>query len=336
MCLKIRLDAQEAGRFGIGFGSMRWERRHVKRPFSIKLSFTSLILITVGLFLASVALAQDDDTTSPGTINAAKSSDYDQAIADFTQAIQKNPQNAQTYFQRAFVYMETGEDDKAIADLSQAIQIDPQFDKAYFRRSFIYMMKGSYDLAAADLNQAIQINPQFMKAYYRRACVYMMLGNDDQAITDLTKTIQINPSFAMAYLRRSYAYMLKGAYAQAITELDQFIQSHPNGAAAYNRLAWLLATCPQASFRDGKKAVEDATKACDISGWKVSANLDTLAAAYAESGDFINAVKWENEAISNQSDEKIAGDQKSRRALYENYKPYHVDKYDPKFNAVVN
>ncbi len=232
--------------------------------------------------------------------------------------------------------MQAGEDDKAIADLSHAIQINPQFDQAYFRRSFVYTIKGSYDLAMADLNQAIQINPQFTKAYYRRAYVGMIMGNDDQAIADLTKTIQINPSFSMAYLRRSYAYMLKGDYAQAIAELDQFIQKHPQGAAAYNRQAWLLATCPQARFRDGKKAVADATKACDIAGWKVSAQLDTLASACAESGDFINAVKWENEAIANQRDQKIVEDEKSRRALYENYQPYHVEKYDPQFTAVVN
>ena len=301
-----------------------------------KLFLTSLLLITVGLFLASPAFAQDDDMTTSGTANTANSGDNDRKIADFTQAIQNDPRNAQNYFQRAFVYMQTGEDDKAISDLTQAIQMDPKFDKAYFRRSFVYMTKGSYDLATADLNQAVQINPQFTKAYYRRACVNMMVGNDDQAVADLTKTIQINPNFFQAYLRRSYAYMLKGDYARAITELNEFIQNHPKGAAAYNRLAWLLATCPQASFRDGKKAVEDATNACNIAGWKMSAQLDTLAAAYAEAGDFINAVKWENEAIANQSDAKIAEDQKSRLTLYEKYQPYHVDKYVPTFTAVVN
>jgi len=308
----------------------------VKASGTTQLFLTSLLLIALRLVLAPLAFAQDDDASTPGAVNAAKSGDYDQKIADFTQAIQNDPQNAQTYFQRAFVYMQTGEDDKATADLSQAIHINPQFDKAYFRRSFVYMTKGSYDLATADLNQTIQINPHFTKAYYRRACVNMMLGNDDQAIADLTKTIQISPNYAVAYLRRSYAYMLKGDYAQAITELNQFIQSHPKSAAAYNRLAWLLATCPQAGFRDGKKAVDDAAQACDIAGWKASANLDTLAAAYAEAGNFIDAVKWENEAIANQSDAKIAEDQKSRRARYENYQPYHVDKYDPKFIAVVN
>ena len=286
-----------------------------------------------GLFLGSFAFAQESDAPSQQGMDALKSGNYDQAIADDTQAIQSNPQDAQAYFKRALVYMTTGDDDKAIADLTQAIQINPRYAQAYFRRAFVYMIKGNYDQAAADLTQAIQINPQFKMAYYRRACVYMMKGDDDLAISDLNKTIQIDPNFAQADLRCSYAYMLKGDYSQAMATLNQIIQSHPNGWSAYNRLAWLLATCPQASFRDGKKAVENATKAFEV--LKSSQTRDTLAAAYAEAGDFISAVKWENEAIDYQSDKEVAEAQKTRLALYESYKPYHVEKYDPKFEAVV-
>jgi len=303
---------------------------------SIKTALSALASLTVGLLLPSILFAQANNTPSPVGMDAAKSGDYDKAIADFTQAIQSNPQNAQAYFQRAFVYMETGEDDQALADLSQAIQINPQFANAYFRRAFVYMLKGNEDLAAADLDRTIQINPQFEKAYYRRACVKMVQGQDDMAIADLTKLIQMDPNYAQAYLRRGYAYMLKGDYGQAVAELEQFIQDHPNAGGAYNRLAWLLATCPQADFRDGKKAVEEATEACDLGGWKISAQLDTLAAACAEAGDFPSAVKWENEAISNQDDAQTAEDQKSRLALYQAGKPYHVAKYDPEFQAVVN
>ena len=251
------------------------------------------------------------------------------------QGIEGNPQDAQAYFKRAYVYMTTGEDDKALADLTQAIQINPKYAQAYFRRAFVFMIQGHYDQSAADLTQAIQISPQFTKAYYRRACVYMMSGHDDQAIADLDKVIALEPTFAEAYLRRSFALMLKGEYAEAIAAMNQIIQANPKAVSTFNRLAWLLATCPQANIRDGKKAVENATTACDLMGWKVSAQLDTLAAAYAESGDFINAVKWENEAIANQHDPEVAKAQQGRLALYEAHQPYHVEKYDPHFEAVV-
>jgi serine/threonine-protein kinase len=94
---------------------------------------------------------------------------------------------------------------------------------------------------------------------------------------------------------------------------------------AYNYRAWLWATCPEPEFRDGKKAVESATKACELSKWKERNDLDTLAASYAETGDFDQAVKWEEKAIA-LTPESEAGEKKARNerlALYRNGKPYH-------------
>jgi tetratricopeptide (TPR) repeat protein len=183
---------------------------------------------------------------------------------------------------------------------------------------------------------AIKINPQYTQALYRRAYIYMIMGQYDPAIADLNQTIQLDPKFTQAYLRRINAYVLKGDYGQAIAALDQTIQTDPKNFGAYNHLAWLLATCPQAGFRDGKKAVGNATMACELTGWKGSAMLDTLAASYAEAGDFASAVKWENQAISVQRSPDTADAQKGRLALYQSGHPYHVEKYDIKFEAAVN
>ena len=110
-------------------------------------------------------------------------------------------------------------------------------------------------------------------------------------------------------------------------DLNQAVQLNPQNAMAYNNLAWLLATGPQAVHRDGKKAVEYATKACELSEWKSSGNVDTLAAACAEAGDFDNAVKWENQALA---DPDLKGkdrtDAQSRLKLYQAHKPYHAEK----------
>jgi tetratricopeptide (TPR) repeat protein len=304
------------------------DHKAMKFPAKIALCFAVL-----GGFLNSpMVFAQDADTPAQPGLTDQQNDDYAQSLENFNQAIASHPEDAKSYYGRAYIYVKLGDDDKAIADLTQAIQLDPRYAQAYYRRSFVYMIHANYDAAGADLTTVIQINPQFKKAYLRRATVELLEGKDDEAIADLDKLIQIDPHFDQAYIRRSFAFMIKGDYAQAITALNQILATNPQ-AGTYNRLAWLLATCPDANFRDGAKAVENATNACGLTGWKISAQLDTLAAAYAESGDFADAIKWQTEAISLQKAPALLDAQKSRLALYESSHPYHVQKYEPKFEA---
>jgi len=97
-------------------------------------------------------------------------------------------------------------------------------------------------------------------------------------------------------------------------------------AFSWNNLAWLQATCPVAELRNGAKAIEYATKACELTKWKTANNVDTLAAAYAESGDFKSAEKWQKEAINLLTEKEPAGwraEFEARLKLYQSGKPYH-------------
>jgi hypothetical protein len=88
-------------------------------------------------------------------------------------------------------------------------------------------------------------------------------------------------------------------------------------------MAWLRAICPQVGYRDGNRAVEFATKACELTAWKVSEYIDTLAAAFAELGKFSDAVQHESKAIELAADEKQKKPMRERLALYESNQPYH-------------
>jgi hypothetical protein len=102
------------------------------------------------------------------------------------------------------------------------------------------------------------------------------------------------------------------------------VRLEPTSARGYNGRAWLWATCPEAKYRDGKRAVESATTACELSAWKEPNDVDTLSAAQAEAGDFDAAVKSQSKAISLLTDPAKKQDYRSRLMLYEQHKPYRT------------
>ncbi len=127
-----------------------------------------------------------------------------------------------------------------------------------------------------------------------------------------------------AYYNRAETNMSGGKFAEAIIDYEAAVRVDPGYALAFNDLAWLRATCPVAEFRDGAKAVEQASKASELTNWKKARCVGTLAAAYAETGDFDSAVKWHKKAIDllTKEEEQLRADFEERLKLYQSGKPY--------------
>ena len=114
-----------------------------------------------------------------------------------------------------------------------------------------------------------------------------------------------------------------GRRAEALADYDKCLALQPKDMTVLNNLAWLLATAPEANLRDGKRAVLLATQACRMTGYKKDFMLSTLAAAYAESGDFDNAVKWSSKAVELGAENKEYGASlKKELASYQAKKPW--------------
>jgi tetratricopeptide (TPR) repeat protein len=126
-----------------------------------------------------------------------------------------------------------------------------------------------------------------------------------------------------AYDNRASAREKNRDFSGAISDYKKTFEIRPGYKRGYNALAWLLATNPEATVRDGKSAVTYARKAAELTNWQDGAVLDTLAAAYAEAGNFAEAVKWETKALTFPEFAREEGDgARQRLKLYTERKPY--------------
>ena len=213
--------------------------------------------------------------------------------------------------------------DKAIGDLNEALRLNPQNVEGHQNRARLLAKKGEADGAIGDLSEALRISPTDAESYRLRGIVYTSKHDFDHAVTDFTALLKLNSTNTEAYVHRTDAYWLKGDFQSAIADCRTLFQLYPRSAAHCNKLAMMLATCPSVSARNGKEAVEVARRACRLSAWDEHC-LATLAAAYAESGDFGQALKYQKQALAmaNWPDPERKEMQK-RLDLYEQGKPFH-------------
>ena len=149
-------------------------------------------------------------------------------------------------------------------------------------------------------------------------------GEYDTAIQDFTEVIRLEPKVAMAYSNRGNAWDAKGDFSKAIRDYREAISLDPELADVYNNLSFLLAASPDAGDRNGMRAVEAGLKACELSDWKNSTYIATLAIAYAESGNFEQAVKYEKQMLEMLDETVDKTPYLKRLELFQQGKPYHI------------
>lgn len=176
----------------------------------------------------------------------------------------------------------------------------------YDKHGYDLLNKRDYQNARRYFDAAIRTDPNMWSAYYNRATTYGRQKKWASALQDLNSTIRLKPSFFTATLGRVEVNSQLDNYRACLTDLDTLaallIKTHNTLELepVLNNRAWLRATCPDASIRNGQLAIADAKKACELDTWISPNHIDTLAASYAEARDFDSAVRYQQEAIAKQ------------------------------------
>jgi tetratricopeptide (TPR) repeat protein len=170
----------------------------------------------------------------------------------------------------------------------------------------------------------VRLDPYDAWTYNIRGLAYGRLRQHEKAIADFNEAIRLDPRYITALNNRGFAHASLGQHESAARDFNLAIRVDPRNADAHNGLAWQLSTAREPQIRNGRLAVELARKACELTQWKNANHLDTLAAAYAEAGQFEEAVRWQQAALAFPEFEKQAGEAARKRlALYQEGKPYH-------------
>jgi PQQ-dependent catabolism-associated CXXCW motif protein len=254
-----------------GVGSWREAHRQYPIDFShIPVSFWGTI--TTGM--RAISAVQQAVWPNPNYfykrgIDYAQKKQYDNAISDFTRAIDLAPDNADAYFLRARAFQTKGDYGQAFIDFTKAAALDPaknadvqlilrksNFARGYNKRGVAYYKKKDYDRAISDYDQAIKLDPNDAISHANRGLAYYQKKDYDRAISDYDQAIKLDPNEAISHAYRGTAYYDKKDYDHAISDYDQAIKLDPDNAAYYKRRgAFYIAK------RDYDHAVRDFSKA---------------------------------------------------------------------------
>jgi tetratricopeptide (TPR) repeat protein len=209
----------------------------------------------------------------------------------------------------------------------EAIRLDPEQAIAFNSRGNAWAEKKEYERAIKDYDEALRLDPRDSLAFNNRGSVWSDKKEYERAIKDFDEAIRLDPKDPLAFHNRGDAWYFRGKYERALKDYEEAIRIDPTHVRSYHLTAWIKATCPDDKYRDGKKAIELATKACELTAWKAGGCLDTLAAAYAETGHFDKAVKFQRQALELLEAEKRDGEAaRARLKLFEEKKPYRDTK----------
>ena len=216
---------------------------------------------------------------------------------------------------------------QAVALCRQVLERDP--DDLHVRRTLAFRLyqRGEHAESAEQWRALLERTPQDAEAKVVLGTVLLALGRMDDAMAEFREGIDLSHEPEVLGSDVGVALLTSGKVDEAIIRFRAALQEAPDFVPGLNELAWILATAPGESLRNGAEAVRHATRACELTSFRDARIVDTLAAAYAEAGRFDEAVSTIDKAIklaAEAGNEADVNAFRARKQLYQAGKAYRM------------
>ena len=264
---------------------LAWAVADISARSRLRRRFAAAVAVTVIIAFASCAFIQTTYWRNSETL--------------WTHTLAVTSNNDIAHNNLGYLCIDRGDLDKAISHFEEALKIrsgkpDTHYDVG---SAFVQMnladalaLKGQSNEAIAHYEEAIKLQPNYADAYYNRGNVLFAQGRIDDAMADWEKTLQIRPTDADAYTGLGNALLQRGSVREALAHYEQALALAPHDPHSRNNIAWVLATASDPTIRNGTRAVNLAQEAIQLSDGKEPLFFRTLAAAYAETNRFSEAI----------------------------------------------
>jgi len=226
----------------------------------------------------------------------------------------------------AYELTEKGQIDAAIAEWKRALALDPDDARARNNLGAIFLKQGRLPEATAEFRKALSAKPDLAEARSNLALILLQSGEFAEAGRLFQDILAADPTSMEALVNLGGVYLMQGDFAAAVRTLREARRLEPDRQPVLGNLAWLLATCPDATVRNGAEAVTLAERAAELTHRADPVILDTLGAAYAEAGRFADAISTAEQAIAlsaTRNDPSLTAALRARLASYRADQPYH-------------
>ena len=250
--------------------------------------------------------------------------DVDDAIAQYRRSLELRSNYAQTHYNLGMALLDKGNIPEAVAHAREAVRLQPRDPDAHVALGNA-LLPGSVEDAIAEYKTAIELRPNHANAHYNLGNALVNKGEIDAAVTEFVTATTLQPDLVEGHVHLADIMTQRGNWREAISQYDRVLESQPNDPGTCNNLAWILASCPEASLRNGGRAVELAQRAGRFGDKESSVIVHTLAAGYAQNRQFELAVQAAEHALDlalAEGNASLAEDLRREIEIYRRGLPY--------------